>query len=191
MGERRYWIGVVAQDHVEAAVAHGFVQLNYGKAAPLARMQPGDGLAVYSPRATFPDGAPLRAFTAIGRVGDGPIFEVATDEPAVICRRSAAWLDATPAPIKPLLDELSFIRNKEHWARRFASACCACRATISSPSQRRWAAIPQSILPEPSRIANDVPRTRCSSRRRARPRGPPGAVPRCAIMPEAFPARAA
>lgn len=119
MGERRYWIGVVAQDHVEAAVAHGFVQLNYGKAAPLARMQPGDGLAVYSPRATFPDGAPLRAFTAIGRVGDGPIFEVPTDEPAVICRRSAAWLDATPAPIKPLLDELSFIRNKEHWGAAF------------------------------------------------------------------------
>lgn len=43
MSERRYWIGVVAQDHVEAAVAHGFVQLNYGRAAPLARMQPGDG----------------------------------------------------------------------------------------------------------------------------------------------------
>jgi hypothetical protein len=119
MNERRYWIGVAAQDHVEAAVAHGFVQLIYGKAAPLARMQPGDGLAVYSPRATFPDGAPLRAFTAIGRVGAGPIFEVRPDEPAAIYRRSAAWLDATPAPIKPLLDELSFIRNKAHWGAAF------------------------------------------------------------------------
>jgi EVE domain-containing protein len=119
MNERRYWIGVVAQDHAEAAVAHGFVQLNYGKAAPLARMQPGDGVAVYSPRASFPDGAPLRAFTAIGRVGDGPIIEVASDEPAALYRRSAAWLDANPAPIKPLLDELSFIHDKAHWGAAF------------------------------------------------------------------------
>ena len=119
MSERRYWIGVVAQDHVDAAVAHGFVQLNYGKAEPLARMQPGDGLAFYSPRASFPDGAPLQAFTAIGCVGDGPIFEVAPVEPAPIYRRSAAWLEATPVPIKPLLGQLTFIRNKEHWGGAF------------------------------------------------------------------------
>ena len=119
MNERRYWIGVVAQDHVAAAVAHGFVQLNYGKSEPLARMQPGDGLAFYSPRASFPDGAPLQAFTAIGRVGDGPIFEAPPAEPPPIYRRSAAWLDATPVPIRPLLEQLTFIRNKEHWGAAF------------------------------------------------------------------------
>ena len=47
MSERRYWIGVVAKDHVEAAVAQGFVQLNYGRAEALARMQPGDPHAIY------------------------------------------------------------------------------------------------------------------------------------------------
>ena len=35
MNERRYWTGVAAQDRVEAAVAQGFVELNYGKAGPL------------------------------------------------------------------------------------------------------------------------------------------------------------
>lgn len=119
MNERRYWIGVVAQDQVEAAVAHGFVQLNYGKAAPLSRMQPGDGLAFYSPRESFPSGAPLQAFTAIGLVGDGEIFEAPSPEPAPVYRRSAAWLDSTAAPIKPLLSQLSFIRNKEHWGAAF------------------------------------------------------------------------
>ena len=98
MNQRRYWIGVVAQDHVEAAVSHGFVQLNFGKAAALSRMQPGDGLAFYSPRQSFPDGPPLQAFTAIGRIGEGPIFEVPPAEPASMFRRHAAWLDATPAP---------------------------------------------------------------------------------------------
>jgi hypothetical protein len=119
MSERRYWIGVVAQDHVEAAVAHGFVQLNYGKVGPLERMQPGDGVAFYSPRATYPDGAPLQAFTAIGRVGDGPIFEAEAIDPAPAFRRSARYFEATPVPIKPLLERLSFIRNKEHWGAAF------------------------------------------------------------------------
>jgi hypothetical protein len=119
MSERRYWIGVVAQDHVEAAVGHGFVQFNYGQPGPLERMQPGDGVAFYSPRARFPDGAPLQAFTAIGRVGDGPIFEAEAIEPVAMFRRSAAWFEATPAPIRPLLPQLSFIRNKEHWGAAF------------------------------------------------------------------------
>jgi hypothetical protein len=119
MNQRRYWIGVVAQDQVEAAVRHGFVQLHYGNAAPLSRMQPGDGLAFYSPRESFQGGAPLQAFTAIGRVGDGEVFEVPPPEPVPVYRRSAAWLDSTPAPIKPLLPQLSFIRNKEHWGAAF------------------------------------------------------------------------
>ncbi|MFI4887595.1 MAG: EVE domain-containing protein [Burkholderiales bacterium] len=119
MSERRYWIGVVAQDHAEAAVAHGFVQLTFGRAAPLERMQPGDGLAYYSPRATYPDGVPLQAFTAIGRVVEGPVFAAEAVDPAPTFRRSAAYFDATPVPIKPLLERLSFIRNKEHWGAAF------------------------------------------------------------------------
>ena len=119
MNERRYWIAVVPRDQVEIAVAQGFVQVNYGKAAPLARMQPGDGLACYSPRERFPDGPALQAFTGIGRVGDGDVFEVPPAEPSPVFRRSAAWLDATPAPIRPLLPELTFVRNKEHWGAAF------------------------------------------------------------------------
>jgi hypothetical protein len=73
--ERRYWIGVVSRDHVANAVANGFVQLNHGKSQPLARMQPGDGFAFYSPRESYPDGAVLQAFTAIGRIADGDVYE--------------------------------------------------------------------------------------------------------------------
>ena len=119
MNQRRYWIAVVPQDHVEDAVAHGFVELNYGRAEPLARMQPGDGLLVYSPRERFPDGEPLQAFTAIGRIADGPIFEAPPAPPLPMFRRGAEWLAATPAPIRPLLDDLSFIRNKAHWGSAF------------------------------------------------------------------------
>jgi EVE domain-containing protein len=115
MSECRYWIGVVSQDHVAAAVAHGFLQLGRGRQAPLARMQPGDGFVFYSPRASHPAGPPLQAFTAIGRVGDGPIYETNGTDDAPAFRRRAAWLDATPAPIRPLVPQLSFIHSKKHW----------------------------------------------------------------------------
>ena len=80
MNPRQYWIGVVSKNHVDVGVAGGFTQVNHGKAGPLERMQPGDGFAFYSPRAAHPDGPPLRAFTAIGRVGDGEIFQAEQGE---------------------------------------------------------------------------------------------------------------
>lgn len=119
MHERRYWIGVVSRDHVENAVAHGFVQLNHGKAAPLERMQPGDGFAFYSPRESYPEGATLQAFTAIGSVADTPIYEATMPELGKIFRRDVAFLDATPAPIRPLVPRLTFIRSKAHWGVAF------------------------------------------------------------------------
>ncbi len=38
-------------------------------------MHEGDGFAFYSPRTAYPDGDPLQAFTAIGRVRNGAIFQ--------------------------------------------------------------------------------------------------------------------
>jgi len=123
--ECRYWIGVVSRDHVANAVAHGFVQLNHGKAAPLERLQPGDGFAFYSPRESYPNGAMLQAFTAIGRVADGDVYEATMPELGTIARRDVAFLDAAEAPIRPLVAQLSFIRSKTHWgaAFRFGLVC--------------------------------------------------------------------
>jgi hypothetical protein len=119
MNERRYWIAVVPRDHAEAAVANGVVEVSYGRAEPLARMQPGDGLLFYSAREHSQNGDALQAFTAIGRIGDGPVFEAPPAPPAPTFRRDAEWLAATPAPIRPLLDDLTFIRNKANWGGAF------------------------------------------------------------------------
>lgn len=119
MRECRYWIGVVSRDHVENAVAHGFVQLNHGKAGPLERMHPGDGFAFYSPRESYPAGALLQAFTAIGRVADAAIYEANIPGLGPVFRRDVAFLEATPAPIRPLVPQLTFIRSKTHWGAAF------------------------------------------------------------------------
>src|SRR4051794_22272628 len=68
------WLGVVSRAHVRRGVAGGFAQVCHGKAAPLRRMRPGDWLIYYSPAIEM-GGAPLRAFTAIGRVADDEVFQ--------------------------------------------------------------------------------------------------------------------
>ena len=119
MSERHYWIGVVSKDHVAAGVAGGFTQLNHGKAGPLERMHEGDGFVFYSPRTAHPDGPPLQAFTAIGRVRNGEIFQAEAGDGFRPFRRAVEYLEAREAPIKPLIEELSFIRSKQHWGAAF------------------------------------------------------------------------
>jgi len=119
MTEHTYWIGVVSKDHVDAAIAGGFTQLNHGKAGPLERMRAGDGFIFYSPRTDYPDGAALQAFTGIGRIRTGTIYQTEAGEGFRPFRLDVDYLVATPASIKPLIGELSFIRSKTHWGAAF------------------------------------------------------------------------
>ncbi len=119
MNSRQYWIGVVSKDHVNIGVANGFMQLNHGKAGPLERVRPGDGFVFYSPRTAYPDGPLLQAFTAIGRVGQGGIFQAEPNDGFRPFRRVVEYMPAHDAPIKPLIDNLTFIRSKQHWGAAF------------------------------------------------------------------------
>jgi hypothetical protein len=115
----RYWIGVASYGHVRRGVNGGFAQLNHGKSAPLQRMAAGDWLIYYSPREQREGGEPVQAFTAIGQLSGEEITEVAMTENFTAARRAVHWLPARPAPIKPLLESLSFIRNPERWGMTF------------------------------------------------------------------------
>ena len=119
MNAHQFWIGVVSKDHVDRATAGGFAQVNHGKAGPLERMRAGDGFAFYSPRASYPDGAPLQAFTAIGRVRTGTVYQAEMPDGLRPFRLDVEFFPADPAPVKPLLAELSFIRSKTHWGAAF------------------------------------------------------------------------
>ena len=68
------WIGVVSRAHVEIGVKGGFIQLNHGKKVPLQKFRAGDGLVMYLPRTSYPDGEPLPSFTAIGTIVSGEVY---------------------------------------------------------------------------------------------------------------------
>lgn len=115
----RHWIGVASLDHVRLGVAGGFCQLCHGKAAPLRRMAPGDWLVYYSPRLTLARPDPCQAFTALGRLTGSDAYAFAMSADFVPWRRDVDFLPVTPAPIRPLLPVLDFIRDKARWGYAF------------------------------------------------------------------------
>ncbi|MTE12669.1 EVE domain-containing protein [Nocardia aurantiaca] len=72
----RYWLAVVSRDHVRRGVELGFAQANHGKRSAVERMKAGDGLVYYSPRTGMREGEPIKSFTAIGTIADGPAWQV-------------------------------------------------------------------------------------------------------------------
>jgi hypothetical protein len=111
----RYWIGVASRDHVLKGVDGGFCQLCHGKAAPMRRMSPGDGIVYYSPRTEIRGGDAVQAFTAIGRIRDGAAYPCDMGDGFVPMRRDVSFCPAHDAPIRPLIERLTFIRNKKSW----------------------------------------------------------------------------
>ena len=113
------WINTVSRDHVERGVRGRFTQANHGKPHMLRKMARGDWIIFYSPRETHPDGPPLQAFTAIGRVADDEPYQVDVSADFQPWRRNVDFLECAPAPIRPLIDRLDFIEDKNRWGYKF------------------------------------------------------------------------
>jgi predicted RNA-binding protein len=114
-----YWVNTVARDHVRAGVAAGFTQADHGRAAHLTRLKKGDYLVFYSSKTDWRDGDPLQAFTALGRVTDDAPYRVEMTPDFHPWRRRVEYFNTEPAPVRPLIDRLSFIRNKQRWGFPF------------------------------------------------------------------------
>jgi len=119
MSETRYWIGVASREHVRRGVTGGFCQLNHGKAGPMRRLSPGDWIVYYSPRESLNEGEPVQAFTAIGEIAEGEPYVGEMGGGMEATRRDVRFLKAKDAPIRPLLDTLSFTRGRASWGYAF------------------------------------------------------------------------
>lgn len=144
----RFWLAVASADHVRIGRAGGFMQVNHGKAAPLRRIRPGDGVVYYSPSTVYGEKDGFRSFTAIGRVRAGEPYVGVMAGGFRPFRRDVDWLDAHETPIAPLLDRLQLTAGKSNWGYAlrfglveiaeadFAVVTGAMGATLSAPSPR-------------------------------------------------------
>ena len=51
-GATRTWVIVASLDHARRGLRDGLIMANHGKRTPLARMNRGDGIVIYSPTTT-------------------------------------------------------------------------------------------------------------------------------------------
>ena len=116
---RRYFINTVSRDHVQRGVAGGFTQANHGRPTGLKQMKRGDLIVFYSPKTAFEGGEPLQSFTALGRIADDESHQAEMTPTFRSWRRKVDFLEVQETPIRPLLDELSFIEDKQHWGMPF------------------------------------------------------------------------
>ena len=115
----RYWVGVASRNHVLKGMAGGFAQLCHGKQQPLKRMKKSDWIIYYSPQELFGEKSSCQRFTAIGEVIDDNTYQFEMAPNFVPFRRDIRFINAQEAAIRPLVDRLSFIRDKKHWGYVF------------------------------------------------------------------------
>ncbi len=119
MRERANWVVTASADHAAIGRRDGIVRAGHGNPGPLLWMQPGDGVLIYSPRATYPDGALLQAFTAIGTIAEGAPWIGEMGGGIKPWRRAVTWAEAAAAPIRPLLVDLKLTRGLASWGMAF------------------------------------------------------------------------
>ncbi len=119
----KYWIGVACKEHVQNGIMQGVAQVCHGKPGPLRRMKEGDGIIYYSPTLVFKGKEACQSFTAIGTIKTGDPYPFKMSENFIPWRRDVSFVKSKEALIHPLLDNLSFIVNKQKWGFPFRRGC--------------------------------------------------------------------
>lgn len=115
----KYWIGVASHEHVQRGVQGGFAQVCHGKIGVLRYMSEGDWLIYYSPTYSFGGTDACRSFTAIGTIDNGEPYTFKMSEDFIPWRRNVIFLQSKEVFIEPLLEDLSFIKDKKKWGFPF------------------------------------------------------------------------
>ena len=117
--EIKYWIAVASKDHVMNGVAGGFMQANHGKSSPLRRVAPGDWVIYYSPKQRYKGKEPCQAFTAVGQVKEGELYTAVMAPDFEPARRDVDFKACGEVGIRPLINQLNFIEDKQRWGYMF------------------------------------------------------------------------
>lgn len=113
------WIGVVSKEHALVGISGSFAQVCHGKKGPLSRMKAGDWFLLYSPKEFFQDKKPCQKFVGIGQVKSGNVYQFDMGGGFKPFRIDIDFKPCSEVDIKPLIEKLSFIRNKTSWGMAF------------------------------------------------------------------------
>jgi len=117
--EASNWVAVASAEHVAIGRAQGIMQVGHGKGAPLKRLHAGDRIVYYSAVQVFGTKDVCQAFTAVGTVRDERVYQGDMGNGFHPFRKDVHWLPSHDAPIRPLLEALSFTQGKANWGYAF------------------------------------------------------------------------
>ena len=80
-------------------------------------------MAYYAPALTLGGKDRLQSFVTLGVVKPGEPYAFDMGGGFVPWRRDVAYVPAQEAPIAPLLDQLAFVEDRQHWGASSASGC--------------------------------------------------------------------
>lgn len=115
----KYWIAVVSKEHVMNGVKWEIMQVCHGKKAPLQRIQKGDFVVFYSSKIRMKEKEAYQKFTAVAQVMDDEIYQVKMAPNFEPFRRKVAFFNCSDTEIRPLIEDLDFIKDKRRWGYPF------------------------------------------------------------------------
>jgi len=110
-----FWLAVASAEHVRRGRNEGFMQVSHGKAAPLRRIAPGEGVVYYSPSVVQGKQDRLQSFTAIGTVRDGEPYQGDMGGSFLPFHRDVDRTDAAEMPIARLLCNRELTAGTPNW----------------------------------------------------------------------------
>lgn len=111
----KYWVVVACKSHILKGVEGGFMQANHGKEAPLKRVKKGDRVLFYASKEGTDSKTPYQKFVAIGQAPDDEIIKVDMGKGFEPFRRKLKFKNSKEVEIRPLIENLDFIKNKKSW----------------------------------------------------------------------------
>jgi predicted RNA-binding protein len=110
-----FWVVVTSRDHALDGFKESIVQVNHGKESPLKRMSPGDQVLFYAGKKVYGQKELCQSFVALAELTDREIFQYEVSADFKPFRRKAQYQEVEETAIRPLINELEFIRDKEKW----------------------------------------------------------------------------
>ena len=115
----KFWVVVTSRDHALDGANESVVQVNHGKHGPLKRMSAGDKVLFYAGKAVYGQKELCQRFVALAILADDHIFQYEVSANFKPYRRNAVYRNVKEADIRPLINSLAFIKDKEKWGYIF------------------------------------------------------------------------
>ena len=111
----KYFLISASRDHVLKGIEGGFAQAGHGRRDLVSKLSKGDWIVFYSAKDAYEGGKPLQKFTALGQVVDEEPYQPDAAGNFKPYRRAVAFEKVAETEIRPLLEKLTFIKNKKRW----------------------------------------------------------------------------